>query len=152
MAEAPRFKFYWERVEGTSVLTMRRVDWNTVIGSLGSPVTFDVSSTPLSGITHTSSVVASVAHQYGPANAGVSIYRHDEADAPFIINQDKYDVWTDLSSHPRLPEMITAASTSYNDNFKEYCQENVFFVKKEHGPDHWLKTLPSSLSLIMKST
>ena len=51
MAEAPRFKFYWERVEGTSVLTMRRQDWDTVVGSLGAPVAFDVRSTPLSGIT-----------------------------------------------------------------------------------------------------
>jgi hypothetical protein len=149
VADAPRFKFYWERVEGTSVLTMRRVDWDTVIGLPVHPVIFDVSSTPLS---HTSSVVASVAHQYGPANANIKIYRYDEKDAPYVINQDQYHVWTDLSSHPRLPEMITKASTEYNDNFKTYVEQNVFLVKKEAGQDHWLTTLPSSLSLIMKSS
>ena len=152
MAEAPRFKFYWERVEGTSVLTMRRQDWDTVVGSLGAPVAFDVRSTPLSGITHTSSVVASVAHHYGNATARISVFRHDADDAPYPINQDKYDVWTDLSAHPRLNEMITAAATSYDENFRNYCQENVFLIKIQPGPDHWLTTLPSSVSLILEST
>jgi len=107
MAEASRFQFYWERVEDTSVLTMRRQDWNTVIASLGAPVAFDVPSTPLSDITHTSSVVASVAHQHAPATARISVYRHDAYDTPYSINQDEYDVWTDLSAHPRLNDMIT---------------------------------------------
>ena len=152
MADAPRFKFYWERVEETSVLTMRRADWDMVFGRPISPVTFDVSSTPLSGISHVSSVVAAVAHQYGPANAGIEIYRYDEKDSPYVINQDKYDVWTELSSHPKLDELITKASTSYNKNFEQYIQENVFIVKQNPGPDHWLTTIPSSVSLIMKST
>lgn len=152
MADAPRFKFYFERVEGMSVLTMRRIDWDTVIGMPDSPITFDISSTPLSGIAHTSSVVASVAQQYGPANANLDIYRYDEKDAPYVINQDQYNVWTNLSLHPRLPEMITKTSMEYNDIFKLYLEQNVFIVKKAPGPDHWLTTLPSSLSLIMKST
>ena len=152
MVDAPRFKFYWERIERPSILTMRRADWDTVIGMPVQPITFDVSSTPLYGITHTSSVVASVAHQYGPANANIEIYRYDDKDAPYVINQDQYEAWTDLSSHPKLTEMITKASTEYNDNFKTYVEQNVFLVKKEPGPDHWLTTLPSSLSLIMKSS
>lgn len=131
---------------------MPREDWNTVVGSLGVPVAIDVRSTPLSGITHVSSVVASVAHQFGSATARVSIFRYDHADAPLSINQDEYDVWTDLNAHPRLASMINAASTSDNENFRAYCQENVFLVKRQPGPDHWLPTLPSSISVLLKKS
>lgn len=150
MTDAPRFKFYWEKVEDTSVLIMKRNDWDTVIGNPISPIIFEVNSTPLSGITHISSVAASVAHQYGPENANIEIYRYDDKDTPYIINQDTYNVWTDLSSHPNLQDMIAKASTSYNDSFKEYIEENVFIVKNKPGPDHWLTTIPSSVSVIMK--
>lgn len=142
----------WERIEETSVLTMPHGDWTRLVGTLGKPVSFDVRSTPLAGVAHVSSVVASVAHQFGPATARVSVFRHDAADAPTPINLDEYDVWTDLSAHPRLPEMITAASTSDNENFRAFCREHVFFVKRQPGPEHWLPTLPSSITLLVRST
>lgn len=152
MADAPRFRFMWERIEGTSILTMPREDWATLVGTPGIPVSVDVRSTPLAGVTHVSSVVASVAHQFGPASARVSIFRYDAADAPTPINLDDYDVWTDLSAHPRLPEMLTAASVSDNENFRAFCREHVFFVKRQPGPDHWLPTVPSSITVLIKST
>ena len=152
MADATRFRFSWERIEGTSILIMPREDWNTLVGSLGVPVAFDVRSTPLAGVAHVSSVVASVAHQFGSATARVSVFRHDAADAPLPINQDEYDVWTNLSAHPRLSEMITAASTSDNENFRAFRREHVFFVKRQPGPDHWLPTFPSSIMLLLRST
>ena len=153
MADAPRFRFMWERIEDTSVLTMPRDDWNRVIGTQGVPVTFDVRSTPLAGITHQSSVVAALAHQFGGATARVSIFRYDPADVPTPINQDVYAVWTDLTGHPRYKDMITAASTEDNANFRAYCRENVFLVKQPPPEsEHWLPTLPGSVSAILKST
>ena len=152
MADAPRFRFMWEHIEGTSILTMPRDDWHALVGKMGVPVQFDVRSTPLAGVAHVSSVVASIAHEFSTATARVSVFRYDAADAPTPINLDDYNVWTDLSSHPRLSEMITAASTSDNENFRAYCRENVFLVKRRPGPDHWLPTLPSSIMLVVKST
>jgi hypothetical protein len=152
MADVPRFRFMWERIERTSVLAMPRDEWNTAVGTRGVPVVLDVRATPVSAVTHAASLVASIAHEFGPATARVSIFRYDAADAPTPINLDDYDVWTDLSAHPKLPEMITAASTSDNENFRAYCCEHVFFVKRPPGPDHWLPTLPSSVTVLMKST
>jgi hypothetical protein len=110
------------------------------------PIEFDIREMPIGGVAAVSSVVASVAHQFGPATARVSVFRHDHADPPTSINQEEYEVWVDLAAHPRLPDMIIAAWTSDNDNFRSYCRENVFFVKQPHEPDHWLPEIPSSIS------
>ncbi len=131
---------------------MPREDWMTLVGTLGQPVSFDVRATPLQGVTHASSVVASIAHQFGSATATVGIFRYDPADVPTPINQDEYDVWKDLSAHPRLSQMINAASTSDNENFRTYCRDNVFFVKRRPGPDHWLPTLPSTIVALVRSS
>src|SRR3990172_7689824 len=88
MADAPRFRFMWERVEGTSVLAMPRDEWNAAVGTLGVPVVLDVRMTPVSAVTHAASIVAAIAHEFGPATARVSIFRHDAEDAPRAINRD----------------------------------------------------------------
>ena len=152
MADAPRFRFWWERVEGTSILRMSREDWDDLVGLLGEPVAVDVRETPLAGVAQASSVVASVAHRFGPATARLSVFRYDQADEPTPINQDEYDVWTDLAAHPRLGEMVNAASTSLDPNFHSFCRENVFLVKREAGADHWLPTIPSSITVLLKKT
>ena len=152
MAETPRLLFYWGRQEDTTVLSMRRQEWYSIVGSLGTPISFDVRSTPMAGVANVSSVLGSVAHEIGPATARVTLYRYDATDAPTPINQDDYDVWTDLSAHPRLPEMIAAASTSNNENFHTFCQENVFFVKRKPGLDHWHPTISSSMMVVLRGT
>lgn len=151
MADAPRFRFFWGHVENTTILTMPRSDWDAAVGQVGMPIEVDVKRTPLAGISEASSVVASVAHKFSSANARFSIYRYDEKDAPTPINQDEYDVWHDLQAHPRLMEMVNAASTSANENFMNYCKENVFFVKRAPGPDHWLASVPSSIAVLIRS-
>ena len=136
MADAPKFRFWWQHVAGTSVLQMPREDWKSLVGqSDGEAVEVDVRATPLGGVADVSSVVASVAHQFGPARARYSIYRYDEQDAPTPYNHDEYDVWTDLDAHPQLTEMIAAASTEDNRNFRSFAQENVFFTRREPGPE-----------------
>jgi hypothetical protein len=131
---------------------MPRKDWDDLVGTLGEPVEIDVRQTPIGGVADVSSVVASVAHRFGPATVRVSVFRYDEADAPTPYNQDEYDIWVDLTAHPRLPDMINAASTSDNENFRAFCRENVFFVKRRSGQDHWLSQIPSSITVLMRST
>jgi hypothetical protein len=150
MADAPKFKLWWSRVEGTSVLQMRRQDWVALVGSMAAPIAFDVRGTPMAGVAQVSSVLATVAHQFAEATAQVSIYRWDEKDQPTPINKDDYDVWLDLHHHPDLLNMIHTATTSYDDNFERFAAEHVFFVKKEPGPDHWLPTIPSSIAVLLQ--
>jgi len=142
----------FQRIEGTSVLTLPRSDWNTFVGTLGTPVLLDVRSTPMAGITAVSSVVATVAHQFGSASACVSIFRHDPKDEPTPVNQDVYDVWTDLSQHPKFPDMVSAESSASGvAEVKHYCGDYVFFVKRPPpGADHWLPTVPGSVTVLVK--
>jgi hypothetical protein len=152
MADAPQFKFWWQRVENTSVLQMQRDSWDSLVGTLGKPVLLDISATPLRRVAQASSVVASVAKQFSPATSRVSIIRYDPDDVPMPYNKDEYDVWVDLALHPQLGNMIAAASTSDNANFRAFCREHVFFVKRKPGAEHWLPEIPSWItSLIEKS-
>ena len=152
MADAPRFRLWWGRVERTSVLTMPRQEWTTLVGSMGAPVAFDVRETPIGGVAQASSVVATVAHKFDAAKARVSVFRYDEADAPTPINQDEYDVWLDLEKHGQLYDWIVQASTSYDENFRQFASENVFLVKRQPGPEHWLASVPSSITVLVKKS
>lgn len=152
MSDAQRFRFKFQRIEGTSVLTLPRRDWDTFVGVLGEPVLLEVSSTPMAGITAASSVVATVAHQFGSAGARVSIYRCDPKDDPTPVNHDLYDVWTDLSLHPKFTDMVSAASSPTGvAEVMAYCDEHVFFVKRPPPDrDHWLPTVPASVTALVK--
>jgi hypothetical protein len=152
MAEVPRVLFYWGRQENSSVLSMRREDWHSVVGSLGVPVRFDVGSTPMARMADVSSVLGSIVHEIGSATARFTVYRYDAKDMPTPINQDDYTVWIDLAAHPKLQGMIEAASTSDNENLKTFSRDHVFFVKQKPGPDHWQATIQSSLMLVLNST
>lgn len=152
MADAPRLMHYWGRIEGVDILSMRQSEWHDLVGHEGKPIAFDVRSTPMRSISDVASVIGTIAHQFTPDSARVSIYRDDPKDAPSRINVDHYKVWTDVSGHHGFANMIQAASTSYNDNMKTFIQDNVFLVKERPGPDHWMTTLPSSVYLVLKST
>lgn len=152
MAEAPRLLFYWGRQENTSVLSMRREDWQSVVGSLGVPVRFDVRSTPMARMADVSSVLGSIVHEIGSATARFTVYRYDAKDMPTPINQHDYTVWTDLSAHPKLQGMIEAASTLDKENLKTFSRDHVFFVKQKPAPDHWQPTIPSSVMLVLNNT
>ena len=151
MAYAARLIHYWGHAEGVDILSMRRSEWHGLVGYEGTPVKFDVRSTPMGGVSNVASIIGTLAHEFTPVTARVSIFRDDPQDAPNRINVDHYRVWTDLSAHPRLPNMIDAASTSYNENMKTFIQENVFLVKERPSSDHWMSALPSSIHVVFKS-
>jgi hypothetical protein len=150
MADAPRFRCLWSKLEGTRVFVMKRDDWNAATGTLEEPIGLDIETTPVAAVARDASVVAAVAHKFSGPTAHVSIYRNDPADDPTPINKDDYTVWTNLAEHSRLTEMIAAASTCDNDNFRSFCRDHVFLVKLSPGEDHWLKEVPSPVKALMK--
>ena len=141
MADAPRFRAYWERFEDRSLLTMSRSDWSALQPCLGTPVVIDVSATPMARVTSNASVVKSFVEQHSAVTAEITIVRLDPSD-PKPFNVDKYDVWVDVTAHPKLGQMVSGASTSFNQNFRTFAAENVFILKQEPGLDHWLDQLP----------
>lgn len=152
MAEVPRLRALFEKVQGRSVLVMPRADWDAASVNSKSPVILDVERTPLAHIASQAVLIAVVAQQTSPTMAEVAIFRDDPKDAPTPINQDKYSVFLCLHSHPDLQSLITRASTEDNANLRQCLSENVFLVKQRPGNDHWLTELPLSVSTILRST
>ena len=150
-ADAPRFRAYWEHVAGRSLLTMSRSDWSALQPNLGGVVTIDVSATPMAQVASHALVVKAFLQQSSTATAEITIVRHDPQD-PKPYNLDKYDVWVDVSALPALQPMISGASTQFNTNFRQFAAENVFMLKQDPGPDHWLDTIPGSATTIITTT
>lgn len=128
---------------------MRRTAWDAFDASSTNVVLIDVTATPIGGVASESSMVAAVAQRFSPDEGRVSIYRHDPNDSD-PINVDHYRVYLDLASSPRLGEMITAASTSHNENMQNYLHQHVHLVKEDRGADHWLPELPSSVRIVLE--
>ncbi len=116
---------------------------------MGQPVQLDVQQTPMARVASDASVVQTLGQQYSDATAEIVIIRYDERDRPTPYNKDEYTVWTDVLKHPSVQSMISRASTELNENFQQFAAENVFIVKQDPGPDHWLPTLPGSATTII---
>lgn len=144
-ARAPRFHAYLEYVEDRPVLTMPRATWDAMKPDLGTAVPVDVNKTPVAGVARDAAVVATMAEHHSTSGAEVVIYRYDQKDEPEPYNVDRYSVWENLAARPDLHQLINAASTQDNHNFRLYVKENVFLVKKDPGPDHHLPELPAHI-------
>ena len=151
-ADAPQFRAYWERLEGRSVLTMARSDWNALKATEGTPVEITVAHTPMAGVASRASVVRTLVQRSSHATGEVTIIRYDEKDAPTPYNLDKYTVWIDVLAHPSLHNMISGASTQFNDNFRHFAADTVFLIKQEPGPEHWVPSLPGSATTIVRTS
>jgi hypothetical protein len=143
-AKAPRIHAFIKKTQGRSVIVMPRDDWDALEVKSMNLVQINIQKTPLSRVAEDSCVLAVIARKYGPSDAGVSIYRYHEKD-PKPVNVDHYHVWLDLVGHPRIQEMVQAASTSLDENLCRFSEENVFLVLEHPGDDHWLASLPSSV-------
>ena len=58
-------------------------------------------------------------------------------------------MWENLHAHVELDRLIAAASTSDDEGVRQFVLQNVFLVKQDPGPDHWLTTLPSTVTAII---
>jgi hypothetical protein len=143
-AKAPRIQAFLKKTQGRSVIVMPREDWDALQVGSTNLVRIDIQKTPLARVAEDSCVLAVVAHRHGPSNARVSIYRYDERDTK-PINVDHYSVWLDLAGHPKIKEMVCAASTCLDDNLRQFSKENAFLVLEKKGDDHRLSDLPSSV-------
>ena len=148
--QAPRFHAYLEYVEGRPVLTMRRATWDAMKSGLGTAVAVDVTKTPVAAVARDAAVVAAMAEGRSTSGAEVVIYRYDEKDKPKPYNVDRYSVWENLRARTDLHQLINAASTQDNQNFRSYVEENIFLVKKDPGANHHLPELPAHV--IIRST
>jgi hypothetical protein len=149
-AQAPRFQAYFERLEGKSVLSMPAARWKELDLSVGQPVIVDLTVTPLAGVVHQGQVVAAIAERSSQVSGEIRIYRFDEKDYPTPINEDVYVVWEQVTSHQSFGSIVSEASTQLNDNLKRYVSENVFLVKQQPGPDHWLPGLPDTVRVLIE--
>lgn len=151
MADAPRFRAYFEFAEGRPVVHMPRDDWNELNVSSSRTALIDIRSTPMASVASNASVVAAYGHRFSNATAEVGIVRLDLTDDPYVYNMDKYLAWLDLPSHRSFAEMVTAASTEDNDNLRQYLHENVLLVKQAPDGDHHRRELPETLRILLDS-
>jgi hypothetical protein len=127
---------------------MARTDWDRLVPHVGQPVTIDVQETPMRQVASVASVAGVVAQRSSGATGEITIVRYDEKDHPTPYNQDKYTVWADVRSHQSFKQFLS--STQDNQNFQEFVGGTVFLVKQDPGPDHWLETLPASVSTVFR--
>lgn len=150
--DAPCLRAYLRNWRGQSILAMPRSDWSTLGAHSETTVAIDVQSTPLRGVASNASVVAAVARRFSNATGEITIYRYDERDQPTPINEDRYEVWLDLPSHTSFNDMIRAACTECNASLREYLKDTAFLVKRSPGPEHWLRELPATVQVVVRST
>jgi len=150
MAHAPRLEAYLQYALDRPVIHMRRRDWTSITTTSTGTVLVDVLRTPLSEVASDASVVATYAHRYGPSQIQVGVIRLDLKDAPDIYNTDKYEVWEDLTSHPRFANLVTAASTRDNQNLRNYLAETVFLTKLAPDSEHRRPDLPATVKILLR--
>ncbi len=151
-AKAPRLEAYLEYGLDTTVLIVSRNQWESLQISNNEPIEVNIQACPISKVSQNATKLAVIANRVYPSVAEVSLYRHDPKDYPKDWNLDKYMVEENLSSRSDLAELISKASTSYNDNMEQYIDENVFWIKKEPDADHHLQfeELPAVVKAIIK--
>ncbi len=130
---------------------MSRSDWSGLSIRMGQPVHIDVNKTPMAEVADQVPFVRALAEQRSDATAEIAIIRYDEKDAPTPYNQDKCTVWLDVFSHWSANDMISAASTELNQNLVDFVAHNVFIVKQDPSPDHWLPSIPGSATTVVRT-
>ena len=83
----------------------------------------------------------------------IAVFREDVKDGSSgHVNQDQYDVCTDILSHSRFPFMVSAASTCLNGNMQDFASEIVAFMKRKTGDgyDHHLPDVPLDVAAIIR--
>lgn len=131
---------------------MGRETWEQFQVNEGVPVNIDLDRTPLSGVAHDASVIAARARRSSDLSSEIEIVRYDPDDEPTPYNTDRYTVYEDMPSHQSFKDIVAGGSTADNENLRRYCRENVFLVKQDPGPDHWVATPPSSRTTVFRST
>jgi hypothetical protein len=151
--DAPRLRAHFQRSEAARILLMKRSEWRKMRPGQTGELLIDAKQTPMAKVAAKSSVVASTAEAITSSVIQIRIYRHDPKDEkPY--NVDTYSVWEDLPSRDDFLDIVKASSTDYDDNMKEFLEENVLIVPRLPGEDHWLdeNELPIVVRYVIDST
>jgi hypothetical protein len=151
MVKAPRIEAYVKKLEGRTVLEMKRNDWKRLNIDSTAPVRLNVRDTPMASVAQTSSLLACTAHRMASGLPIVNIYRDDPKDASTPINKDTYSVIEDITQRSDFGDIVRAASTQDDPNLRQYLSERVYLVKQNPGTDHWLPVLPDDVSILISS-
>ncbi|MDD4872922.1 MAG: hypothetical protein PHR77_20400 [Kiritimatiellae bacterium] len=146
---AHRFHAYWQNVEGRSVFTMPRAEWQSLGDSSGQPFEIDISTTPIAAVGKDAPLVAAVAQRYSTDTDAITICRYDDKDQPTPYNVDHYRVWKKLPQHRDFHKIVKASDTHAGPMLEEFMNENVFIVKDDPGPDHWLSEPPKVVEIVI---
>lgn len=153
MADAPRLRGFWTREDEPLVGTMKRDDWNRLSLQDDHPTSVDLSATPIDGLARVADVYGAVATRISTNTVRIAVFREDAKDGrQGHVNQDQYDVCTDILSHERFPFMVSAASTCRNGNMEDYAREIVAFTKRKTGDGfvHHLPDVPADIATIIR--
>ena len=112
------------------------------------PVLLDPVGMPFAGAPRTVCVVGE------PSTSDAYIirrYREDPDDGPEgRYNVDTFKVWVrSLPRHLEMTQIVNAASTSYDENWRAYERGTVFVLQQPRGRDHWLAELPEHVRVIL---
>ncbi len=146
---APRFEAYLKHLENKPLLLMRRSEWQKVRLDHERMVEISLSESPFATLAIEAQLKASIAERTCNDEVNIKIYRIDENDAPYCINEDIYSVWDSIPEHYDLYSIVCAASTEDNPNLRSFLQEYVFIVRQQPGPNHWLKELPTEVLAVI---
>jgi hypothetical protein len=156
MADAPRLRAYWGNQNEPLVGVAPRFGVNlSSVQDDGTPVRFDVSNTPIGNVTRDRVVLDSFAWRIDSATVRIAVFRDDPKDgAAERVNQDQYDIVTDIERHSKFHAMISPASTSYNGNMREFCSETLAFTKRKAGDGflHRMPTIPTDVTTVITRT
>ncbi len=151
--DAPRLRAHFERSETARILLMKRSEWRKMRPGQMGELQIDARRTPMAKVAARSSVIACTAEAIAPSELQIRIYRHDQKDdKPY--NVDTYSVWENLPSRADFLDIVKDSSTDFDDNMKDFLQENVLIVPRRPGLGHWLdeSELPLVVRYVIDST
>jgi hypothetical protein len=143
-ALAPRTDAYLTNRFGFRTVSVSA--WPAAISS--GPVLLDPAAMPFDGAPRT---VCVVGHPSTSDSYIIKRYREDPDDGPEgRYNVDTFKVWVgSLPFHLDANQIVNAASTSLNANWRAYEQSAAFVQQQPRGDDHWLPDLPEDVRILM---
>ncbi|MBA4383603.1 MAG: hypothetical protein C0410_02605 [Anaerolinea sp.] len=129
---------------GVCVICISKDDWANLVHPAGEPTPFEFVPKELSPLTDIASQIVIAGSGVNNPRPGIDVFRLDEKDYPYIINQDHYCVIEDLNNSSYYPKFI--ATSENHDELEALVTNSVFII----GPtilegQHWLKEIPDNI-------
>jgi hypothetical protein len=143
-----KFKAYMERKSHSFFI--KKVDWDNIIKpNAGTLLSVDIEQTPIRSISQSEGYLGAIARPATQADYVIEVYRHDEKDE-LPINCYTYSVFEDIIRTQFYQETVNACSTHDDYDLREKLCEFVLMTPNPKDSMHWLLTVPSSVSLVIK--